>query len=161
MRPLERFGIQLSKEKFQEGAVYGIAGVYLTLEKEISEYMRVFNLTPAKFNAMMIIKHKGAGKGLSQIEIGKSLIVSASNMTRLLDRLHKEGFIERASQEGDRRVNIVKITRKGSDILDKAWPGYYKLITEKASLLDAADLKKLAGLLLRWFQGLEGRQEGL
>ena len=155
MQPFERFGIEIGKDTTVEGAVYGIASVYLIMEKQISDYLRPFDMSPAKFNVLMVLKHKGKDKGLSQIDIGKHLIVTASNMTRLLDRLHKEGVIERYAQPGDRRVNLIKITQKGSHILDKAWPGYYKKITEIASLLDRVELKNISEILVNWFTKLE------
>lgn len=154
MRFLERFGIEIGSKKIQEGAVYGLASVYLLIEKKISDYLRSFHLTAAKFNVLMVLKHKGKGKGLSQIEIGRCLIVTASNMTRLLDKLAKEGFVERTLLGTDRRVNFIKITQKGSDILDKVWPGYYSRIAEIANLL-GKDLKQISNLLLKWYAKLE------
>jgi DNA-binding MarR family transcriptional regulator len=140
MQHLEVFGIDIGKGKFQEIAIYVLARIYSLLEREISNYLRPFGLTPAKFNAMMVIKHKGKDKGISQIEIGRQLIVTASNMTRLLDRLSKEGFIERLAEGGDRRVNLIKISQKGSSVLDQVWPGYYKKINALAQLLETKDL---------------------
>lgn len=155
MKPLDKFGIEIKEGKYHEAAIYGVACAYALMEKKISDYLRGFKLTPAKFNALMVIKHKGKESGLSQIEIGRSLIVSASNMTRLLDKLEKEGFVERLSQKGDRRVNLVKISKKGSVILDKAWPGYHKGIMEVSSLLNTEELKELSRLIIKWCSRLE------
>lgn len=148
--------IDLKKGNFQEAAVYGLACVYSLTEKRILDYFRPFNLTPAKFNAMMVIKHVGKNKGLSQVEIGRHLIVTASNMTRLLDKLAKESLIERLNQEGDRRVNLIKISKKGSDLLDKVWPGYYRKVTEIANLLNKNELKEISRLSIKWYTRLEG-----
>lgn len=150
MQPLKRFGIELGKQNYREAAIYGLACIYLQIDKEISDYLRYFNLTPAKFNALMVIKHQGKEKGLSQVEIGKSLIVTASNITRLIDKLEKEGFIERLSRKGDRRVNLVRISKKGSDLLDKVWPGYHNKIMELATLINKEELTRISGLLLKW-----------
>lgn len=150
MEPLKHFGIKLRKDNYQETAIYELASAYLHIEKEISVYLRPFNLTPAKFNAMMIIKHIGKDKGISQAEIGKRLIVTASNMTRLLDKIEREGFIERLSLKGDRRVNLIKISKKGSSLLDQVWPGYYKKIRELANLLNQDDLRQLTHLFEKW-----------
>ncbi|MDD5194908.1 MAG: MarR family transcriptional regulator [Candidatus Omnitrophica bacterium] len=155
MDTLKPFGIIIGKDNPHEQAVYGAVRLFSLLERQISSYLRPFGLTPAKFNAMMIIKHKGKEKGLSQIEVGRQLIVSASNMTRLLDRLEKEGFIERLAQGEDRRVNLVKISHSGSEILDRVWPGYYKRINELAQLLEKKDLSEVARILLSWCGKLE------
>lgn len=154
MGVLERFCINTGKDNFRETAVYALACAYSHIEKEISDHLRPFNLTPAKFNAMMVIKHAGIEKGLSQIDIGRRLIVTASNMTRLLDKLEKERYIERFSREGDRRVNLIKISKKGSAILDNVWPGYYRKIVEIADLLDKKDLKQVSGYLVKWCEKL-------
>ena len=155
MQPLERFGIEIGKDNFTEGAIYGVASVYLTIEKQISDYLRPFDMSPAKFNVLMVLQHKGKKRGLSQVDIGRHLIVTASNMTRLLDRLRKEGFIERFAQEGDRRVNLIKITHKGSQMLDKAWPGYYKKLSQIAGQLDSKELRQLSKMMIHWFVKLE------
>ncbi len=150
MKALKRFGIEIDKNNLIEGAVYGVACAYTLLEKHISNYLRLYNLTPAKFNAMMIIKHVGKDKGIRQIEIGRRLIVTASNMTRLLDKLEREGFIERLSLRGDRRVNLSRISKKGSDLLDQAWPGYSKEIQRLAGLLTQEELKQITHLFEKW-----------
>jgi len=155
MKPLSRFGIEVGKNNIFEGAIYGLAGAYSLLEKTIASYLRPFKLTPAKFNAMMIIKHQGKDKGISQIEIGRKLIVTASNMTHLIDKLEREGYIERLSLKGDRRVNLIKISKAGSDLLDKVWPGYHKKISAISNLLPKEDLNSLSGILLKWSGELE------
>lgn len=157
MQPLKRFGIELPKQNYHEAAIYGLACIYLQIDKEISDYLRTFNLTPAKFNALMVIKHQGKDKGLSQVEISRFLIVTASNITRLIDKLEKEKFIERLRRKGDRRVNLVRISKTGSGLLDKVWPGYHSTITQLAALLRNDELNAISELLLKWAGKFEER----
>ena len=157
MKGFNKFGIDIKKEQPEKAAIYSLACAYFAIEHKIADYLRPYNLSPVKFNTLMIIKHQGKDKGLSQAEIGRHLIVSASNMTHLLDRMSKEGLIERLPQKGDRRVNLVKITKKGSDLLDKAWPGYCAKLLEIGRWLNNNELKQLAGLLYKWFDKLESR----
>jgi len=154
MRLLERYGIQIKEDEYDKACVYGIACIYSLIEKKVSDYLRPYSLTPAKFNALMIIKHTGKDKGLSQIEIGRRLIVSASNMTRLLDKLEKEGFIERFSRVGDRRVRVIKISEKGSIILDKVWPGYHEKIKQLGNFINKQEQKNMVALLGKWLERL-------
>ncbi len=154
MKPLRRYGIEVGKKNIFEGAIYGVAGMYAIIERSISNYLRPYNLTPAKFNSLMIIKHMGKDTGLRQIEIGRRLIVTASNMTHLIDKLEKEGYVERVSLKGDRRVNMIKISKAGSDLLDRAWPGYHNKIQELANLIPQTDLKQLTQLFDKWSEKL-------
>lgn len=150
MRPLRRYGIEVGKKNIFEGAIYGVTGMYAFFEKAISNFLRPYNLTPAKFNALMIIKHMGKDAGLRQIEIGRRLIVTASNMTHLIDKLEQEGFVKRLSLQGDRRVNLIKITKTGSDLLDQVWPGYHSKIQELAKFLSQNELRTLTHILEKW-----------
>ena len=154
MDKFNRFGVNIDQETPGKAVVHEIACIYSVIEKQISDYLRPFNLSPTKFNALMIIKHQGGTKGLRQVEIVKRLIATPSNITRLIDRISKEGLVERFAQEGDRRVNLVKITKKGSDLLNKVWPGYCEITEQIAAVLKNSELNDLSGLLLKWFDKL-------
>jgi DNA-binding MarR family transcriptional regulator len=54
--------------------------------------------------------------------------------------------------EGDRRVNITKITKKGSDLLDKLWPGYAEVLKKQMPGLSKEKQKVIAELLVEWFE---------
>ena len=51
--------------------------------------------------------------GLKMNEISGVLKVSNGNITGIIDRLVKEGHVLRIAIEGDRRSNLVKLTKKG------------------------------------------------
>lgn len=157
MQGLSRFGINMGEFGIESGAFYSVTCLFSILEKQVVDYFKPYKLSPSQFNALMIIKHIGKTNGLSQVDISDKLIVSASNMTRLLDKLKKEALIERCPQEHDRRVNLIKITQKGSDLLDKAWPGYIATIKSMTKDMDDKDLHSLTGLLLKWFNSLESK----
>jgi len=155
MNPLSRFGINVETDGIESAAIYGMVLAYSHIEKKIIDYLKAYNLSPSQYNALMIIKHKGQDKGMSQVEISDKLIISASNMTRLLDKLDKEKLIERFPAANDRRINYIKITKKGSDRLDEIWPGYYKAIKAIATLLNDDELHSISVLTLKWFENLE------
>ncbi|MFC1643601.1 MarR family winged helix-turn-helix transcriptional regulator [Chlamydiota bacterium] len=155
MKEINRFGIDIKKEKKECAVIYGVACIYSLLEKEISKCLRPFKLSPVKFNALMTIKHQGKNTGISQVEISKKLIVTASNMSRLLERMEKEGLVERISREGDKRINLIKISSKGSDLLDKAWPVYSNKLSELGMLINKSELQTLSAILLDWFTKLD------
>lgn len=155
MEQFKRFGIDLDKDDFVETSIYGVISVYLLIEKQIENYLKQYNLSSSKFNMMMVIKHQGGENGISQIDVGKRLIVTASNMTKQLDKLIAEGMVERFALKGDRRVNLIKITKQGSDLLDKIWPGYIETIKKISSALSSKERKELSESLAKWFEALE------
>lgn len=148
-------GVRDGKERLGESALYNIAACYSHLERRISGILAPFSLTPVKMNALLIIKHVGRNGGLAQNEIGKRMIVTAGNVTRLLDRLQKERLIERAARSGDRRIKLVRITAKGSSLLDKVWPVYKKAVDELAAFLSGAEMVSTVKCLEKFRKNLE------
>jgi len=147
MSELQLFGVDVGKGRHYEEIIYSSALIYNVINNQISAYLKQFDLTPGKFNILMVIKHQGGKDGISQVDISKHLIVTASNMTKMLDKLEREEFVTRHALKGDRRVNVIRITHKGSQLLDRAWIGYDKLLKEAMSPLETKKQKQLSRLL--------------
>lgn len=138
---------------------HGIFCVYSLLEKRMDEFFRPHNLTPVKFNALMLIKFIGQGRGISQNDLGYHLIVSPSNITRLLDRMAKDGYISRVPSEHDRRVNLIHITPEGEAIVRQVFFGFSELIQQSVYLLEREEVEQLAQLLMKWFFKMESESD--
>jgi MarR family transcriptional regulator, 2-MHQ and catechol-resistance regulon repressor len=148
------YGIEIGQGKYHEETIYGIVLVYTSIFNGIASYLDQYGLTPAKFNVLMTIKHQGQEKGISQIDIGNRLMVTASNMTRLLEKLGRQGLIVRSSLIGDKRVKVIKITLKGSKLLDSVWPGYDGTVRKLAGHLSKEEQKMIARITQKWFYSL-------
>jgi DNA-binding MarR family transcriptional regulator len=62
---------------------------------------------------------RGAGpSGLACGEIGGRMITQDPDITRLLDRMEKAGWIERTRDSRDRRVVMTRLTRQGKKLTD-------------------------------------------
>lgn len=136
-------GIRSSQNRKQEEFLYNMAACFALIEKKISRVLSVHGLSPVTMNALLVVKHAGRDKGLSQNEISKKMIVTAGNITRLIDRLSKDKFVERVPLAGDRRVNLIKITKKASDLLDKVWPIYKREVNKITSTIPDAKIVEI------------------
>jgi DNA-binding MarR family transcriptional regulator len=137
MSIFRELGVRTAKDRPKEEFLYNLGYCYVQLERHIAKVLAPYGLSPVKMNAMMIVKHAGGSKGLSQTDLSRRMIVTAGNITRLVDRLQREGFIERQSLKGDRRVKTLMITAKGSKLLDRVWPVYRKNVEEVLALAPA------------------------
>jgi DNA-binding MarR family transcriptional regulator len=144
------FGIHIGQGKYYEESIYGVVLLYNLLNNAMSTYLKEFDLTPAKFNVLMTIRHQGGKKGISQVEISKHLIVTPSNMTRLLDKLEREKLVHRFARKNDRRVNVVRVTERGASLLDSVWPGYNRMLKKMGAQLSMGEQKKLSQLVIKW-----------
>lgn len=138
----------------------GIVCIYSLLHRRMEEYFKGYELTPVKFNTLLLLKHMGKGEGLSQNELCRHLIVSPSNVTRLIDRLIADGYVQRQASRVDRRINLIRITARGTEILDKLFHGYGEMIQQSVYLLDRSEVEQLAALLLKWFGKLNAADAG-
>ncbi len=82
------------------------------LEAELNRIFRPYELTGATFNILRILQAAGA-EGRSCGDIAEQLIAEVPDMTRLLDRLERLGYVRRERSRVDRRMVKVVVTEKG------------------------------------------------
>lgn len=58
--------------------------------------------------------------GLSQREVAELLGIDRTRMVALVDELQTKGWVKRRPQPDDRRKNIVTLTSKGRDLMQRA-----------------------------------------
>ena len=150
MTDLRQFGIHKGEGKYHEEIIYSLAFLYNIISRNIEQYLRPFGLSLGKWNILLVIQHQGGEKGMPQVEISKHLIVTPSNMTKMIDKLEQEGLVARSSLDGDRRVNMIKVTQKGKTVIEAAWPGYEDRMKQAVACLQEDRQRRLAGLLTGW-----------
>jgi DNA-binding MarR family transcriptional regulator len=74
-------------------------------------FKRKFNATVPRFDVMAALSRKPEGMLMS--EISRFLLVSNGNVTGIVERLVKDGFIARSQRNGDRRTSFVRLTARG------------------------------------------------
>jgi MarR family transcriptional regulator, organic hydroperoxide resistance regulator len=85
--------------------------------REIAEVLKPYGVSPTQYNVLRILR--GAGpSGLACGEIGGRMITQDPDITRLLDRMEKAGWIERTRDSRDRRVVMTRLTRQGKKLTD-------------------------------------------
>ena len=50
----------------------------------------------------------------------RATLLSSSGMTKRLDRMEEAGLIERRPDPNDRRGTLVRLTRRGKNVIDRA-----------------------------------------
>ena len=61
-------------------------------------------------------------KRISQRDLSNLMNVKDSSAGRLIDRLERDGFIERERNDADRRVIYIKLTEKGDQLICDLMP---------------------------------------
>jgi DNA-binding MarR family transcriptional regulator len=91
---------------------------------------------------------------LRMSELAAQVVLSRSGLTRLVDRLEKEGYLGREADPTDRRGTQAVLTQKGFEALKQAWPIYAQGINAYfAELISEQEAKIIAKGLERVTRG--------
>lgn len=159
MKDLSRYGINPAKNRPYENITYALALVYNVLNAQVEAYFAPHGLTPVQFNLLMLAAYQNGGEGLSQAQMGKRLIASASNVTKLVEKSVREGLLNRVQNPQNRRENIINITAKGQKLIDKVWPEYDQLVRRLTDYIPAPQQPAAAKLLTRWLERLQQEEK--
>ncbi|WP_431957939.1 MarR family winged helix-turn-helix transcriptional regulator [Nocardia lijiangensis] len=85
----------------------------------------------------------------SQADLGRRTRIDRSDIVAALNDLADRGFVERSPDPGDRRRNIVTLTRPGARHLDDLDARIDTAQDELLAALSAAERLQLVGLLTR------------
>lgn len=93
----------------------------------------------------------GAGEaGLRPGQLIDSMLLAQYNLSRLLDRMEKDGLIARSAVEGDGRAQMITATSEGLRVRRAMWTVYGRQISELVGdRLNEEETKALSSLLLK------------
>lgn len=72
----------------------------------------------------VLLELRKAGGGLRPMDIEERLLLAQHNVSRLIDRLEKAGYVARRAHETDGRGQRVELMPAGRDLLASMWPVY-------------------------------------
>jgi DNA-binding MarR family transcriptional regulator len=130
---------------------------WINLIRGQSATMRVMNaqlvadhgLTINDFECLLLLA-RADERRMRRVDLAEQLILTASGVTRLLDGLEKEGWVDRAACATDRRVTYAVLTDEGYSKLREASKTH---VADLRAFFEARysneELEQLAGLLGR------------
>src|ERR1700761_2270526 len=68
------------------------------------------NVTPGQFGVLALIE---ANAGLSQTQLAEILGIDRSTLVAVIDKLERQGLVERAARPNDRRSHALRLSRQG------------------------------------------------
>lgn len=91
-------------------------------------------------------------------ELAKRVVLSRSGLTRLLDKLEKEGLLIREAARNDRRGAFAVLTEKGRDAIRKSWPTYSTGIAEHfAAYMNGEEAQVIQDVFARIIEAVQRR----
>ncbi|HEY7438801.1 MAG TPA: MarR family transcriptional regulator [Acidimicrobiia bacterium] len=102
----------------------------------------------SSFATWIVLRYAIEG-GFSQRQLADEMRIEAPTLVRRLDRMERDGLVERRRDPNDRRVVRIHVTRAGKQLHDKLLRVVIASNEELRSLLSADEERVLQGLLHR------------
>lgn len=119
---------------------------FLLLDFGDRQLFERFGLTVPRYYALY---HIAGSPGTSPTQLSNLMFCDKSNITRLLQSLEAEGYIERRSHEHDRRVQRLYLTEAGAVLQDQVAQAHDQYVTHRLCTLGYGDRGRLAATLTR------------
>ena len=137
----------------RDGNLKQLAETYLELMRaherlhgEFAALFRRVDLSDASYNVLRILRGAHPG-GLACGTIADRMVTRVPDITRLVDRLERMGWVVRERGQVDRRVVYVKISPAGLELLNSLDAPVRDLHQSQLGHLGERDLKQLRRLL--------------
>lgn len=98
------------------------------LLRELDAYFSAHNFSQLRFFVLMVIDREPECSGLTATQIASRLDVSKPVLTRTLQTLLGDEFIQFNENVSDKRSKVFFLTPSGAVKLTAVLPGYYRLI---------------------------------
>lgn len=97
--------------------------------------------------------------GQTLAALSRRMLVTAGNLTGLVDRAERDGVVERRPDPADRRLSRVFLTTKGRELIQGLIPVHAAHVSELLASLDAGERRELRRLLGKLRASLAARKE--
>lgn len=115
----------------------------INLNKKVFSHRDMIKTFPMPSSHARVIFYLAHSNSSSISNIAKDLGICKPNMTPIIDKLIEDDFVQRYSDDNDRRIIRIKLTEKAYKLLNKRKESFNIELQEKVSLLSDEDLKLL------------------
>ncbi len=139
------------------GAWRGLLRVHSALVKALDAELLAQHALPLTSYEVLINLQAAPGRRRRMAELADGVLLSRSGMTRLVDRLERDGLLERDACTSDGRGTFAVLTDKGEELLSQARRTHLDDVRERfLQHFSEDELEMLAGLWNRVLPGAAG-----
>lgn len=133
---------------------------HAVLVERIEARLAAEGLPPLAWYDVLWALERAPDRRLRMSELADHVVLSRSNLTRLVDRLEEAGVVARERSEEDRRGAYAVLTDEGRAVRRKMWPTYEAGIREVFdSQIGDTEARLMAAALQRMLGAARGLQK--
>lgn len=123
------------------------------VESDFDKLLQPLGVTLMQFNVLRVLYRDPTNAGVPTGSLASSLITRVPDLPRMIDRLVKNGLVERLPSTTDRRVVLVRLTPKGTALIDGVMGDIYDHCKAMVAHLSTAETVQLHTLLKKLWDG--------
>jgi len=134
-------------DRAELGAWRGMLRVHAAMTKALdADLLREHGLSLSSYEVLLFLSQAPQGQ-LRMSELADGVLLSRSGLTRLVDRMEREGLLRREPCEEDARGHYAAITDDGRELFRRARSTHLDGVRDRfLSHFSADELRTLAGL---------------
>ncbi|MGB5793975.1 MarR family winged helix-turn-helix transcriptional regulator [Poseidonibacter sp.] len=132
------------KYKLQNSIAFKVSQTANKLNNDFNKVLNNYNIAPEQRATLEIIQND---KDINQTKIAQILGKDKTTICRSLTSLEKKGLITKSEIKNDKRVNILKLTKKAEEVLEESKESVYEYREKLSQSLDKDEIKMLFSLL--------------
>jgi DNA-binding MarR family transcriptional regulator len=125
------------------------------LDTELRAVFAEAGLTDGDFDVLASLRRAGAPYELTPGELGATTMITSGAVTKRVDRLIAQGYVDRYVSVDDARSRRVRLTEAGVALLDDLVPKHVANEHRLLAGFTAEEKTVLAGLLESWGRALD------
>jgi DNA-binding MarR family transcriptional regulator len=135
------------------GRVVRLASLF---QRAFAERFRDLGLAEGSYGVLAALRRAGAPYQLTPTEIARQRMMTSGGLTPVIDRLEREGHVERRPNPDDRRGSLVRLTPGGLALADRALALHAAAERELVAGLSDRERGSLEVLLRKLLLSVEG-----
>jgi MarR family 2-MHQ and catechol resistance regulon transcriptional repressor len=139
-------------------ALYAMRACLRLFNTRISEWLSPFGLDPTSMNVLIWLYAANGGKGVMVKELGRYIHSEGPNLTATISAIEAKGLIARTINAADRRSIIVKLTKTGSNVMQRAFPLHARNLNIAFGALTLRERKQLVSMLVKIGERIQGSE---
>lgn len=149
-------------QQASESPLRSMLRCYGLIERVMNPYFAQFGISAAQWGVLVTLDRFKSDfpQGMRLSDLGELLLVRAPSVTTVVDRLERSGLVTRATQPGDLRAKLVRLTASGQQLVARVASVHGRQVDRVFAGLSLAQRQRLQRLLLRMAAHLETLLEG-
>jgi len=152
----ERGGLQTSEAAAHMELWQSIRTIYRTALKRLNARLAKERITFSQYSVLLALSRNGP---MQMNRLGEHMLVAPANVTGLVDRMGKKGYVRRRRDPKDRRLYVIEPTESGAKIFKSISRRFTQYAEGMAAALSQDELAATLKALKKVRQTVEAKAE--